>query len=60
MVQMSRQEIVDTLRRAGFPDAADHALRILPDPVDLNEALALLKEYGVDRDELINRMGGSP
>jgi hypothetical protein len=57
---MSRQEIVDTLRRAGFPDAAEKALHILPDPVDLNEALALLKEYGVDRDELVNRMGGSP
>ena len=48
------------LRRAGFPELAEEALRVLPDPVDLDSAAEVLESYGVTRDELIDRMGGSP
>ena len=48
------------LRRAGFPELAEEALRVLPDPVDLDFAAEVLESYGVTRDELIDRMGGSP
>jgi hypothetical protein len=38
------------LRRMGFPELAEEALRVLPDPVDLDFAA----------EELTDRMGGSP
>jgi hypothetical protein len=59
-VEFSRQHIVDVLRRTGFPEAADAAMRVLPDPVDLDEAANWAAQYGITHDELISRMGGSP
>jgi hypothetical protein len=59
-MQSARQDVVDMLRRAGFPELAEEALRVLPDPVDLDFAAEVLESYGVTRDELIDRMGGSP
>jgi hypothetical protein len=59
-MKYTRQHVVDVLRRAGFTEAAEEALRILPDPVDVDQATALLQPYGVTKDELISRMGGSP
>jgi hypothetical protein len=59
-MEISRQQVVDMLRRAGFPEAAEDALRVLPDPVDLDRAVALGAEHGITRDDLISRMGGSP
>jgi hypothetical protein len=56
----SRQEIVASLRRAGYTELADEALRVLPDPVDIEQVEAFGREHGVDRDDLINEMGGSP
>ena len=32
----------------------------LSDPIDLHEAGALLQPYGLTRDELMSRLGGSP
>ncbi len=60
MMQITRQDVVDMLRKTGFPAAADEALRELPDPVDLDQAAAWGAKYGITRDELISRMGGSP
>jgi hypothetical protein len=48
------------LRRVGLPELAEEALRVLPDPVDLDFAVRVLQSYGVTREDLINRMGGSP
>ena len=59
-VKVSRQQVVDMLRRAGLPEVAEDALRDLPDPVDLDRAVALGAEHGITRDDLISRMGGSP
>jgi hypothetical protein len=59
-MQSARQDVVDMLRRTGFPELAEEALRVLPDPVDLDFAAEVLESYGVTRDELIDRMGGSP
>jgi hypothetical protein len=59
-MQCKRQDLVDMLRRAGFGEAAEEALRILPDPVDFEEAAELLQPYGITQDEVLSRMGGSP
>jgi hypothetical protein len=59
-VQFSRQEIVESLRRAGLPEAADKAAAELPDSVDLEEAAERGSQHGVTRDSLISQMGGSP
>jgi hypothetical protein len=58
--QWSRGEVVSVLRRAGYRELADEAMRDLPDPVDLDYVLAWGAEHGVTRDRLISRMGGSP
>jgi hypothetical protein len=59
-MQSARQDVVDMLRRTGLPELAEEALRVLPDPVDLDFAAEVLQSYGVTMDELIDRMGGSP
>lgn len=62
MVHMgySRQWLVDTLRRIGYLQEADDALRVLPDEIDLQQLKEFGDRHGISRDELINRMGGSP
>jgi len=57
---MAKREIVEILRRAGYFEAADEADRTLPDPVELQRAAEFGARYGITRDELISRMGGSP
>ena len=59
-MELTRQHVVDVLRRAGLPQLADDALRDLPDPVDSEQAAAWAVPYGVNIGELISRMGGSP
>jgi hypothetical protein len=59
-MQVSRQHVVDILRRTGFSEAADEARRVLPDPVDLDYAAGWGAQYGITKDQLISRMGGSP
>lgn len=59
-MQYDRQWLVNLLRRLGYPDAADEAARVLPDPVSVEEAANFGQKYGITRDMLISRMGGSP
>jgi hypothetical protein len=56
----SRQWVVDTLRRNGYLQEADEALRVLPDEVDVKQLQEFGDRHGISRDELISRMGGSP
>jgi hypothetical protein len=48
------------LRNAGFREAADEAMRDLPDPVDLDHAQEWGSQRGITRDVLTSRMGGGP
>ena len=57
---IAKQEVVKVLRRAGLPEVADEADRTLPDPVELERAQEFGARYGITRDDLISRMGGSP
>ena len=57
---VSRQSVVDMLRRMGFEPAAEAAARELPDPVDREDAAKFGERHGIFRDDLISGMGGSP
>jgi hypothetical protein len=59
-VQYTRQEVVRMLRKAGFREAADEAMRDLPDPVELDHVQDWGIQRGITRDVLISQMGGSP
>jgi hypothetical protein len=58
--QVSRQRMVKFLRELGYTQAADEALRDLPEVVDEKEAQEWCERLGISRDALINLMGGSP
>jgi hypothetical protein len=55
-----RQWLVDTLRRLGYPQAAEDAARELPDQVSQEEMQKFADRHGLSRDEVVSRMGGSP
>jgi hypothetical protein len=57
---VSRQSLVDMLRRMGFEPAAEAAARELPDPVDSEDAAKFAEQHGIFRDDLTDGMGGSP
>jgi hypothetical protein len=59
-VDLSRQEIIQMLRRAGLADVAAAAQTSLPDPVDAKALDQFCGRYGLSRQYLIDRMGGSP
>jgi hypothetical protein len=59
-MSQDRQWLVNTLRRLGYAEAADDAVRELPDPVSLEEVTKFADRYGISRDEVISQMGGSP
>ena len=56
----SRQWLVGTLRRLGFPQEADEALRVLPDEFDREQLLEFADRHDIDSGMLTDRMGGSP
>ena len=59
-MQVTREHVVGILRMAALPDLADEAFRALPDPVEYNHVERFLARYGISKDELISRRGGSP
>ena len=59
-MEVSRQYVVDMLRRLGYGRAAEDAERELPDPVDTEEAAKFGERHSIYRDDLISNMGGSP
>jgi hypothetical protein len=57
----SHAEAKQILRRAGFhQEHIDDVLRDLPDPIDIERDADTLVQHGVSREQLINRIGGSP
>jgi hypothetical protein len=59
-VDLSRQQIIRMLRRAGLADVAAAAQKALPDPVDAEVLDHFCAKYGLSKDSLTDRMGGSP
>lgn len=56
----SRKWVVDTLRHLGFTEAADEALRVLPEEIDRKQLFEFGNRHGISKDTLVDRMGGSP
>jgi len=55
-----KSEVLAVLHRTGVPERTLQALdAALEDPVDLRRDGNLLARYGITRDGLIDRMGGS-
>jgi hypothetical protein len=59
-VDLSRQEIIQMLRRAGLADVAAAAQKSLPDPVDAKALDHFCAKYALSGVSLMDRMGGSP
>jgi hypothetical protein len=58
--QFTRQTIVDVLRRAGWPELADEALRTLPDTVTVTQLEEWGTQHGMSYNDLKSRFGSSP
>lgn len=59
-VDLSRQQIVKALRRAGMHEIADSAEATLPETVDSTTVERFCAAHSVSKSMLIDRMGGSP
>ncbi len=59
-MEVTRQHVLDVLRRAGFAEAADELSQVLPDTVDLDKIQPFLTPHGITHDVLTSEMGGSP
>jgi len=59
-MQVTKRHIIEVLRTAGLPQVAEEANRSLPDEMDLERAAEFVGRYGITKDVLISRMGGSP
>jgi hypothetical protein len=59
-VDLSRQQIIKMLRRAGLDQVADEAEATLPDPVDAGSVKQFCAAQGVSTSLLMDRMGASP
>jgi hypothetical protein len=55
-----RQQLIQVLRRAGLADVAAAAQKSLPDPVDSKVLERFCARYGLSKQSLTDRMGGSP
>jgi hypothetical protein len=59
--RLPKQEFLLVLRRAGIPEETiEVADEQLHDPIDLKRDGIFLLTHGLDRDQLVSRMGGSP
>lgn len=57
----SHAEVERVLRHAGIPaQQIEDALRRLPDPLDERDCEALERQFGISREMLMDRRGGSP
>jgi hypothetical protein len=59
-MDLSRQQLVRALRRAGMNEIADAAEATLPDHVDAVTADKFCAAQGVSMSMLTDRMGASP
>jgi hypothetical protein len=56
---LPRAEVLRVLRNAGLVHEADELAPELPETVDIDRNHEVFERYGIDRDVLVSRMGGS-
>ena len=61
-MQIDQRTLLDALRQRGEQDKATQAERELPDQVDTDQHGELLRRFGLDPQELLQRFwgGGAP
>ena len=59
-MEVTRQHVVDVLRRAGLWELAEQAEVSLPESADLDQVTEFGLAHGVTRDMLVSLLGGSP
>ena len=59
-MQVSREHVIDILDRSGLTPEQRERVLALRYPADYGQVLELFRSMGVNHDELISRMGGSP
>ena len=59
-MDVPRQQVIQMLRRAGLEAVAEAAQKALPDPVDSKALEHFFASYGLSKQSLSARMGGSP
>jgi hypothetical protein len=58
---ISKSNAIQVLRRANYDQALiDEVMSKVPDPIDFDRDGSILMQYGITRDRLMDRMGGSP
>jgi hypothetical protein len=58
-MRLPRAEVLRVLRNAGLVHEADELAPELPGTVDIDRNHEVFERYGIDRDVLVSRMGGS-
>jgi hypothetical protein len=59
--KLPKEDFLHILRSAGVPEETIRATdEQLQDPIDLERDGVFLVTHGLDRDQLMSRMGGSP
>ncbi|HET7467289.1 MAG TPA: hypothetical protein VFL29_11530 [Candidatus Dormibacteraeota bacterium] len=56
----TRKWLVDLLRRLGYVEAANDALRDMPEEFDLTRLQEFGEQHDISRDEVTGALGGSP
>ncbi len=56
---ISRQWAIDMLKHMGYAQAAEEALRVLPESVELKQLEEFGDRHGISRSELVSQMGGT-
>lgn len=60
MTLLTREQVLDTMRRAEGPDRIAEAERALPAVVDTDGDAKLLARFSLTHNGLVDRLGGSP
>lgn len=56
----TKKWLVEILRRLGYAEAADDALREMPEEFDLEHLQKFGERHNISRDEVTDAFGGSP
>jgi hypothetical protein len=60
MTKVSREHVLEVLAQAHVTPEQERVVLALDYPADLDHVMAIFARYGITKDGLINRLGGSP